>query len=168
MTATQTNLRCFGVEYLLKDWVLLERLYIGASPSGKATDFDSVIPMVRVHPPQPKGAYSNLLEWLVNPLFMRLVSPRQCALSGANTFTSLQESRRFLMACHPCIELNGRAAGSGARRYRFDSCCTDQHLQEWYITVRCAVHLCALCAKVLFLLIFQDRRLLSYNFPRRF
>ena len=42
MTATQTNLRCFGVEYLLKDGVLLERLYIGASPSGKATDFDSV------------------------------------------------------------------------------------------------------------------------------
>ena len=28
-------------------------IYFGMSPSGKATDFDSVIPMVRIHPSQP-------------------------------------------------------------------------------------------------------------------
>lgn len=27
--------------------------YVGVSPSGKAQDFDSCIPVVRIHPPQP-------------------------------------------------------------------------------------------------------------------
>lgn len=36
--------------------------YIGVSPSGKAQDFDSCIPVVRIHPPQPFLFYGELLR----------------------------------------------------------------------------------------------------------
>ena len=57
--------------WLWRSWVRLSlstpfSFYNGLQPSGKATDFDSVIPMVRIHPAQP---FRIKILWLQAPVF---------------------------------------------------------------------------------------------------
>ena len=56
----------------------LNRTNIGVSPSGKATDSDSVIPKVRILPPQPQKTVDFFLRSLFFYTFFQQPKERFC------------------------------------------------------------------------------------------
>ncbi len=59
--------------------IRLRVLHIGLSPSGKATDFDSVIPWVRIPPAQPVSGSRKSRGNAISEVFLFLLIPAGAA-----------------------------------------------------------------------------------------